>query len=451
VRAAVYVRQSKDQHQTGLAVERQRQDCHRLAADRGWAVVDTFTDNDVSASSGRRRPQYEEMLSGLRGGRFEAVVVWDLDRLTRRPIEIEEFISLADRHQVALASVGGDCDLSTDNGRLFARIKGAVARAEVERKSERQVRAARQAAESGRPPSRRAFGFAPGGMEHLENEAAVVRDAYGQLLAGATLVTITKRMNEAGHRSTRGKPWTRTMVRAMLLNSRNGGIRTYRGEEVGAGSWPPIVPEETWRAAVALLGDPGRRTNQGTARRWLGGGLYRCGRCDSDVRVAYREGKVRVYACRASKHLSRVADPIDELVEGVVVARLRRSDVVDLLTQESPDLVALREESRGLRLRLDQLAEDYADDVITGRQLQVATRRVEDRLKEVARRLASAGRESRLGLVTAADDPGRAFLDLDVSARQTVVDALAVVTLLPARPGRAPFDPKTVSIVWRTS
>ena len=55
------------------------------------------------------------------------MVVWELDRLYRRPMELEYFVDLADDKHVALASIGGDADLSTDNGRLFARIKGAVA------------------------------------------------------------------------------------------------------------------------------------------------------------------------------------------------------------------------------------------------------------------------------------------------------------------------------------
>jgi DNA invertase Pin-like site-specific DNA recombinase len=53
-------------------------------------------------------------------------------------------VALADENRIALATVAGDVDLSTDNGRLIARITGAVTRSEVERKSARQKRAAQQ-------------------------------------------------------------------------------------------------------------------------------------------------------------------------------------------------------------------------------------------------------------------------------------------------------------------
>jgi DNA invertase Pin-like site-specific DNA recombinase len=145
--AAVYLRQSVDRYGDELAISRQREDCLKLCDQRGWSPHE-YVDNDTSATKGRRHA-YEKMLDDIRAGHIGAVVVWDLDRLHRRPMELEHFIDLADEKHVALASIGGDADLSTDNGRLFARIKGAVARAEIERKSARMKRAARQRAEAG--------------------------------------------------------------------------------------------------------------------------------------------------------------------------------------------------------------------------------------------------------------------------------------------------------------
>lgn len=445
----MYLRQSRDQDGNRLAVTRQREDCERLVEARGWTLAGTYEDNDKSATSGKVRPAYRKLLLDISTGAIDAVVTWDLDRLHRRPVELEEFIDLADRHRLALATVGGDADLGTDNGRLFARIKGAVARAEVERKSARQKRAAQQAAENGRAPSRRAFGFLPGGMEQDPAEAPAVREAYQLLISGATLVNITDKLNAAGHVSTRGNPWRRTMVRAMLLNSRNAAIRTYRGEEIGPGEWQAIVPEETWRAAVSLLADPSRRTNKGTARRWLGGGLYLCGRCGSDVKIAYRENSTRVYACRASKHLSRVADPVDNLVTTIMLRTLSEPDLDALLAADTPDTAPLREETSTLRARIDALAGDYADGNLTARQLKVATDRITARLTLAERALADAGRESRLAFLATADDPAQAWLDAGIEVQRAVIDTLMTVTLNPAPAGRAPFNPTTVEITWR--
>src|SRR4051812_13763826 len=140
------------------------------------------------------------MLADIAAGQLDGVVAWDLDRLHRRPVELEAFIDLADRHRLALATVGGDADLSTDNGRLFARIKGAVARGEIERKSARQKRANLQRADLGlpRPSGRRAVGYEPGGMVVVEQEAEFIRQGYRELLAGSSLRAIAARWTTAG-------------------------------------------------------------------------------------------------------------------------------------------------------------------------------------------------------------------------------------------------------------
>src|SRR5829696_5363771 len=215
MRAGVYLRQSKDRYGTGLAVARQREDCLRLCSDRGWEPVE-YSDNDVSANDGRRRPAYERMLADIECGHIAAVVVWDLDRLHRRPVELEHFIELADRHGLALATVSGDTDLGTDSGRLFARVKGAVARSEGERKSARQKRAQLQAAERGLPAGGpRAFGYERDGLTVRESEAKALRNAYASLLAGRSMVGIARDLDAAGFVTARlGKRFNHSAARA---------------------------------------------------------------------------------------------------------------------------------------------------------------------------------------------------------------------------------------------
>jgi len=117
--AAVYLRISEDRSGDQLGVQRQREDCENLCTVKRWGTVE-YLDNDTSATSGKKRPAYERMLADIRDGRIGAVVVWDLDRLHRRPIELEEFMALADEKHLALATVSGDVDLSTAQGRLVA-------------------------------------------------------------------------------------------------------------------------------------------------------------------------------------------------------------------------------------------------------------------------------------------------------------------------------------------
>src|SRR3712207_6163234 len=107
--AAVYCRISDDQPGTRLGVKRQEEDCLQLAAQKGWPVAEVFVDNDVSAYSGKNRPAYRQMLQAIERGAIDAVIVWHLDRLMRRPKELEEFVELCEKAGVSnVATVSGD-------------------------------------------------------------------------------------------------------------------------------------------------------------------------------------------------------------------------------------------------------------------------------------------------------------------------------------------------------
>ncbi len=63
-------------------------------------------------------------------------------------------MGLAERHGVALASVGGEIDLATPQGRLTARIKGNVAKHESEQLARRVRATSAERAETGQPHGR---------------------------------------------------------------------------------------------------------------------------------------------------------------------------------------------------------------------------------------------------------------------------------------------------------
>ena len=102
----------------------------------GWSVVKVCTDNSISAYKGHHRPAYEELGDLIRRGEVDAVVAWGVDRLTRHPRELEDLVDLLDETGTKVQTVtSGEYDLTTADGRAHARIVGAIARQESEKKS----------------------------------------------------------------------------------------------------------------------------------------------------------------------------------------------------------------------------------------------------------------------------------------------------------------------------
>lgn len=350
---------------------------------------------------------------------------------------------------------GSDIDMTTPSGRLVADVLASVARAEIETKSDRQKRANAQRAKSGAPmPGVRAFGFKRGNVEHEPDEAALLRHGYEQLLAGASLKSIARQWNDVGAVTPPGNRWSGTTVRRAMLKPRNAGLRTHNGEIVAQGSWEPIVTEDVYRAAAHLLSEPGRSTVTDRSIKYLLTHIAECGRCDDGAKVATARTSrgARIYKCRERGDLARSAEPIDAYVESVVIGRLMRPDVADLVAEVSAsDIAARRDEANALRARLEEAAALFAQHVIRGSQLATISSEIEQRLAAIERELAEIGQGDALAGIATAPDVGEAWGGLDVLQQRAIVKALfSRIVLEPVQQGSRRFDPASVLLIWRT-
>lgn len=187
-RAAIYLRISRDLTGQRLGVDRQREAAEKYALANGYEVAEIFTDNDISAAGGKRRPGFESLLDALTDGHVSAVIAWNWDRLTRNRPDTVRLIETCQRTKAKVALVrGSDLDMSTPSGRMTAGILAEVAQNEIETKGERQSLAQRQRASMGRAPKgMRPLGYSVNG-EVLDDEAEAVRRIYASFNAGASL------------------------------------------------------------------------------------------------------------------------------------------------------------------------------------------------------------------------------------------------------------------------
>ncbi|WP_166874467.1 recombinase family protein [Salinibacterium sp. ZJ450] len=464
-RAAVYLRISLDQTGEGLAIDRQREDCYAIAKERGWEVIGEYVDDSISASKQNvQRPEYNRLLQDYAAGRFDALICWDLDRLTRQMRQLEDWIDAAKRKGLALVTANGEADLTTDGGRLFARIKASVAGAEVERKSARQTRAAAQRAERGLPPGGPRLTGYTADHELDPMESVWIKHVFDRFIAGAALTQIgreltaagiyprTKPKNRASAKTgkTAVKPWRDPTVwnpsslSSYLQNPRYCGRIVYQGKETGQlGHWPAIITEDQFEQAQAILGDPRRKTNRtGTARKWLGSGLWLCAVCDAPVTVTGTQ-----YWCRTKAHITRSISQVDGHVTTLVRARLRRPDILDTLRPAEDDRADDRAaQVNVLRARLAQIESDYDDGVIDGRRYQVATEKVSAELKQLERERARAVSGSALSAVLGTDDPGAAFDDASLEDQRAICSALVEVRLHRGQRGSKVLRPETIEV-----
>lgn len=500
-RAAIYARISSDRKGAGLGVDRQVADCRALAERLGWDVVAVFVDNDISAASGKPRPQYREMLAAVRAGRVDAILAWHTDRLHRRPTELEEFITLAESTALQIQTVkAGELDLSTPSGRVVARMLGSAARYEVDQTRDRIRNQKADAAKKGEYRGGiRPFGYEPGGMIVRESEAELVREAVTQINAGRSLRSLALEWNarklavsrerkikdEFGQvvknddgtpkTTTVTTPWSALTVREMVLRPRNAGIlahgvpgkkatkgKPYEYHERGSALWPALVPEADWRAAVTRLIDPGRRDYDGTReRKHLGSSLYYCGgtngetdangepiECGTLMRSGTHGGGRRHYRCKhgGKGHVMVLLEPTDAFVRETVVAYIGDPALVAAMTPAAPDTEPDKKLRRTLVARLEVFEAEHARGEITGAQLQKSTAYVEAEIAAIDAKLAKAMNQSTSSEVMNAPDPGAAFLAASLEVQRATVAAALRVTVLPNTRRGAAWTPDRLRI-----
>jgi site-specific DNA recombinase len=443
----------------GLGVQRQEQDCRKLAAHLEWPVVAVYVDNDLSAYSGKRRPGFEDMLDAMKNHQFDALICWHTDRLYRSMKDLERLIDIAEAQHVAIRTVqGGDLDLSTSAGKMVARILGSVARQESEHVSERRIRANRDKAERGKWQSaNRAFGYTMKG-EPLEPEASAVRQAAVDVLAGKSIQGVARQWKAAGLVGTRGRPFNAPSVRRLLVNPRYAAIKTHQGKVIGPGNWTALIDPDTHKGLVAYLSDPSRVKCTSFERKYIGSGLYRCGVCDDGTtmkaampgtRSVGREHnrKSRAYVCRERSHLLRQGEPLDDYVTYIVIEALSAPKAHLRLDNQAVDLRELDVRREALVSRKDGVRRAHNTGSLTEAEYLADLADLTAQIAECDAASAAATRTSpAAALVAAGGKIWELWQAMSPTERAQAIDEVAVVTILPCLRKGAGFDPEFVDI-----
>ncbi len=459
--AAIYARISSDAEGTGKGVERQIEDCRRLAAELGWPIAEEYVDNDISAYTGKHRPNYQRMLTDITEATIDAVLVYNLDRLTRRPVEFEEFNAILSAAGVTdVRFVTGDMDFGTQDGLLIGRIQAAVASNASGKTSERIKRKLDQVAAEGRPHggAQRPFGFDADKITHRPAEVAIIRQLADRFVAGESLRSLAVWLNNGNMPPSTGDQWRTNVIRRLISSPRSVGLREHRGEIVGPAVWDPILTTEQRDRVLAILEDK-KNSGRRAPRRYLLSGLLRCGRCEERLYSAPRK-TTRRYVCMAGPdhggcgRLTVVAGPVEEFIADAVLYRLDTPELAEALAgraRQDEDTARLMERVSADREQLAELAAHYAERRIPMNEWLTARTIIEDRMKANERRLRQATNTSQLtGVIGQGGALRTQWTNLNLDRQSAIVKAiLDHAVILPGTPGATTLDHDRVKPVWR--
>src|SRR4029078_12388692 len=142
VRCAIYARVSTDQ---GLEQDFNSLDAQydasqayiRSQVHAGWALVRTKYEDGGFSGGNTDRPALQRLLTDVRAGKIDVIVVYKFDRLTRSLADFAKLVELFDHHEVSFVSVTQQFNTTTSMGRLTLSVLLSFAQFEREVTSER--------------------------------------------------------------------------------------------------------------------------------------------------------------------------------------------------------------------------------------------------------------------------------------------------------------------------
>jgi site-specific DNA recombinase len=293
-RVALYLRVSSEEQRDRETIEIQREFLEQYRNLYELEVADIYKDDGISGTIPlHERAEGRQLLDDAKAGKFDAVLVYKLDRLGRSLLVI---VDAHDRLQTAglsLRSATEPIDTSNPSGRLIFQMLASFAEYERETIRERTQAGLHRALRNGKQLGMIPYGYdiAPdGSFVIVEDEARIVAEIIANIAAGAALYSEAERLNDEGvpspGRKYRGKPrkygsmWRASTVQGIVKRGAYSGTHTVNAhKEPIERKVPAIVEPGLQQKALAHMAENRRFSGGRPHREYLLRGLVRCEQC----------------------------------------------------------------------------------------------------------------------------------------------------------------------------
>ena len=269
-RCAIYTRKS---HEEGLdqafnSLDAQREACEAYVlsqAGLGWELIEKPYDDGGISGGHMERNGLQTLLSDIRAGQVDVVVVYKVDRLTRSITDFGKLVEAFDNHDVSFVSVTQAFNTTNSMGRLTLNVLLSFAQFEREVTAERirdKIASSKQKGMwmGGRVP----FGYRNENKQLFiePDEAEAVRQIFDLYLQHENIrwvkemldeqrIVSRRRINKSG-KATGGKPFSKGNIASILSNPVYAGHIKHK-EKIHGGNHRPIIEPETWESVQDIL------------------------------------------------------------------------------------------------------------------------------------------------------------------------------------------------------
>ena len=250
---AIYTRVSTtDQAREGHSLEEQEKRLKARCISNDYEVYKVYTDAGISGKSAENRPAYQQMLKDMKKGKFNLIMAFKMDRISRSIIDFEDFFKKLKKYNCGIEFLCENIDTTGAAGMMFARILGIFAQFERELIQERTLVGVESAVNKGhfggKPPLGYKHKLDVSGKHKLKeweidvDEAKIVKEIFDLCASGKTYFQISKLLKEkypnvissikedkeTGEKKITYRKWNDSSISCILNNKCYMGTYEYR-------------------------------------------------------------------------------------------------------------------------------------------------------------------------------------------------------------------------------
>ena len=314
---AIYTRVSTtDQAREGYSLEEQERRLRAKCESEGYDVYKVYTDSGISGKSTENRPAYQQMLKDMRKGKFNMIMAFKLDRISRSIADFEKFFNEIKEYKCGIDLLTDKIDTTGAAGMFFARILAVFAQFEREIIQERTLIGVEGAVNKGHFGGKPPLGYHSKidvdnnklkQWEINEEEAKIVREIFELCSMGKTYFEISKILKEkypkiisrikidkdTNEKHIVYRQWNDASISTIINNKSYIGIYEHRktvkdkDTEEKVGLVPPIITEELFNNCQDMIFRNAR--NYYRSKKYLFMQVLKCPKCN------------RILACNGTK------------------------------------------------------------------------------------------------------------------------------------------------------
>jgi len=407
---AIYLRLSRDEENKGIEaiLSNHRKTLINLCEQNKWKY-DVY--EEIASSYNMEREQLNKMLSKVDRNEYDAVVIMDVDRLSRNDYDASAIFKRLSESNTAIITPERTYNLDNTGDNLLVKIEAIVAAQEYKQIKKRMQNGKKFATEKGywvhgQPPL--GYDKDPETRKLVPNdEAKHVQFIFNSIIEGKTVSDVYHELNKIGVKTRTNSQFAFNSIMRIVNNEvYKGTIVSNRyiakDEQKPKSEWiyidnahEPIVDQQTWDRANKIVNTYSFSAPRSNNKIYPTTKLIFCGNCGKvqGAQLAHT-GKLYLKICSNCKNRSFLYEPILKQIKAEISTRIPEivEQINDIERNDNASEVAYKKQQIEQRIQkaqtaLNKLLPLYEEDIIDKSQFKERKAFREQEIKDLKQEL----------------------------------------------------------------